>query len=172
MGTDTLFVSGRLKRAGVVLAVLTGLLHLIEAPEYYGDVKYIGLLFVANAIGGLAAAYGIWHGSRAGWLLGFVVAGGALMAYVLSRTIGLPNFREARWPRCSSRWASLSALVEAAFLVAFYKAWPAIRALPRGTSLPDLAFPHPPLLPPAVSAGAISLTAAAGCPTLLPADRC
>jgi hypothetical protein len=33
---------------GLGLILATGLLHLVEAPEYYGEVKYIGALFVAS----------------------------------------------------------------------------------------------------------------------------
>src|SRR5690348_15329274 len=45
-----------------------------------------------NGVGSVVAAYGIARGNRRwGWALGLLVAGGALLGYVLSRTVGLPG---------------------------------------------------------------------------------
>ena len=75
-----------------IAAILAaGFIHLIEAPDAFGDAAYKGLLFVGNGLGALAAAIGIYRGQTLGWLLGLLVAGGAAMAYVASRTIGLPG---------------------------------------------------------------------------------
>jgi len=60
------------------------------ARDAFGDAAYKGVLFAANALGALVAARGIYRNQRAlGWVLGLAVAGGALLAYVASRTIGL-----------------------------------------------------------------------------------
>ena len=76
-----------------ILAILgTGLIHVVEARESFEEATYKGLLFLANGAGALVAAIGIYRGQRAlGWLLGLLVAGGAIIAYVASRTIGLPG---------------------------------------------------------------------------------
>jgi hypothetical protein len=76
-----------------IAAILgTGLVHVMEARDAFGDATYKGLLFVGNGVGALAAAIGIFRGHRVmGWLLGLLVAGGAILAYVASRTIGLPG---------------------------------------------------------------------------------
>ena len=76
-----------------IAAILgTGLIHLLEARDAFGDATYKGLLFVANGAGALVAAAGIYRNQAAmGWLLGLVIAGGALVAYVASRTVGLPG---------------------------------------------------------------------------------
>ncbi len=76
-----------------IAAILgTGLIHLLEARDAFGDATYKGLLFVANAAGALVAAVGLYRNQQAvGWLLGVLVAGGALLAYVASRTVGLPG---------------------------------------------------------------------------------
>jgi hypothetical protein len=99
----------RRQLAAIALVMATGLIHLVEAPEYFGEVKYIGALFVASAVGAAASAYGIW-------LLGVAVAGGSLVAYLLSRTIGLPDFREASWEEALEPMGLLSIVVEAAFV--------------------------------------------------------
>lgn len=76
-----------------IAAILgTGLIHAVEAPDSFGDATYKGLLFVGNGVGALVAAIGIYRDRRAvGWLLGIVIAGGAILGYVASRTIGLPG---------------------------------------------------------------------------------
>jgi hypothetical protein len=78
-------------RAGIVLIAVVGLIHLIEAPEYFETAAYVGLLFLANGIGAAVSAYGIYRDAGWGWTLGVLVAGGAFVAYILSRTVGLPG---------------------------------------------------------------------------------
>ncbi len=76
-----------------VAAILgTGLIHLVDAQDAFGDATYKGLLFVANGVGAFVAAWGIFRNRQAlGWLLGLLISGGAFLAYVASRTIGLPG---------------------------------------------------------------------------------
>jgi hypothetical protein len=78
--------------AGIALILATGLIHLLNAPDSFEEATYKGLLFVANGAGAAVAAFGIYRGVKSwGWGLGLLVAGGALVAYILSRTIGLPG---------------------------------------------------------------------------------
>jgi len=78
--------------AGIALMLVTGIIHLIDAPDAFDEATYKGLLFVANGIGALIAAVGITRGARTwGWGLGLLVAAGAFVGYVASRTIGLPG---------------------------------------------------------------------------------
>jgi len=76
-----------------LLAILgTGFIHVAEARDAFGEATYKGLLFVANGLGALVAAFGIYRNQRElGWLLGLVVAAGAFLGYVASRTVGLPG---------------------------------------------------------------------------------
>jgi hypothetical protein len=84
--------SPTLKWLAIAAILGTGLIHAVEAQDAFGDATYKGVLFIANGFGALAAAIGIYRNHRAlGWLLGLVVAGGAMLAYVASRTVGLPN---------------------------------------------------------------------------------
>jgi hypothetical protein len=106
------------KLAAIVLIVVVGLSHLIGAPQHYRVAPYIGVGFVANFIGALVAAVGIYRDVMWGWLLGALVAGGALIMYVVSRSVGLPGFEHAvgRW---SGPLGILSLVVEALFITIF-----------------------------------------------------
>jgi hypothetical protein len=84
--------SPTLKSLAIVAILGTGFIHIVEARDSFNDAAYKGMLFVANGLGALVAAFGIYRNQQAlGWALGLVVAGGALLAYVASRTIGLPG---------------------------------------------------------------------------------
>src|SRR5215211_630318 len=87
-------VQGMLKLAAIVLIVVVGLVHLVGAPPHYRWAPYLGVGFVVNLIGALIAAAGIYRDALWGWLLGALVAGGALVMYVVSRLVGLPGYQE------------------------------------------------------------------------------
>ena len=76
-----------------IVAILgTGVIHFADAQDALGEATYKGLLFVANGVGALVAAVGLYRNQRQlGWLLGLVIAIGSILAYVASRTIGLPG---------------------------------------------------------------------------------
>ena len=98
--------------AGVVLILAAGAIHAFEAPDHLEEQTYIGVLFVLNAIGALIAAIGIVRGSRSAWTLGVVVAAGAFVSFVLSRTTGLPSYHETEWEPLGI----LSLILEAGYL--------------------------------------------------------
>jgi len=103
--------------AGIALILVTGAIHFIDAPGSFGDATYKGLLFVANGIAAIIAAVGIYRDERLwGWGLGLLVAGGALIGYVISRTVGLPGLAPDVW---LEPLGILSLLVEAAYVVLF-----------------------------------------------------
>jgi hypothetical protein len=62
--------------AGAGLIFLAGQLHLVLTSEHLEATPYLGALFVANFIGAMAAAIGIYLGKRWSWALGALVAGG------------------------------------------------------------------------------------------------
>ena len=75
---------------GIVLILITGFIHVIDAKDSFSDAVYKGWLFYANGIGALIAAYGIYHKFNWGWDLGLLIAVGSFIGYVISRTVGLP----------------------------------------------------------------------------------
>lgn len=83
--------SSFLKWLAIGAVLVTGGIHLVEARDAFGDAAYKGILFVANGLGAIVAAVWILRHSRAGWWLGLAVAAGAMVAYILSRTVGLPG---------------------------------------------------------------------------------
>jgi hypothetical protein len=100
--------------AGISLIVIVGLIHLVDSPEDLAEGSYQGFLFVANFLGALAAAVGIYRGNKWGWTLGALVAGGAFVGYVISRTVGLPGMPvETEW---MEPLGVLSLIVEALFV--------------------------------------------------------
>ena len=107
-----------LKLAAIVLIVVVALIHLIGTPQHYRVAPHIGVGFVVNFIGALVAAVGIYRDALWGWLLGALVAGGALVMYVVSRSVGLPGFEQAigRW---TGPLGVLSLVVEALFIAVF-----------------------------------------------------
>jgi hypothetical protein len=110
----SLAVPDRMKWAGIALIALTGLLHLMETPEYMEEERYIGLLFILSAVGSAVALWGIWRNQTWGWVLGTAVAGGAFVAYILSRTTGLPDFHESEFFEPSG---IISLVIEGAFVM-------------------------------------------------------
>ena len=92
--TNATDFQGKISWAGILLIVVVGLIHLIEAPEYLEEATYVGVRFLIIFLLAAVSAFGIYRGMRWGWLLGLLVAGGAFIMYVLSRTIGLPGLED------------------------------------------------------------------------------
>ncbi len=103
-----------LKRFGIILIVVTGIVHFIEAPEYFEEAAYMGALFVLNGIGSLAAAYGIYKNQKRSWVLGLLIAGGSIIGYIVSRTNGMPGVAIKEW---ADAIGILSLVVETLFVL-------------------------------------------------------
>jgi hypothetical protein len=98
---------------GILLIAALGLIHLLEAPEELEEATYLGLLFLANFGGAVVAAIGIYQGHKWGWGLGALLAGGAFVGYVISRTLGLPGMPVEEW---LEPLGMISLLVEGLFM--------------------------------------------------------
>jgi len=68
------------------------LIHLLDAPGTFQSSAYKGWLYVALIVGSLAAAGALIRTSdpRA-WATAALLSSGAIVAFVLSRTVGLPQ---------------------------------------------------------------------------------
>lgn len=88
---------GAVVLAGMLLILLTGLIHLVDAPDSMSESTAKGVAFYANFAGALLAAFGIWKAKAWGWSLGTLVAAGAFVGYVISRTLGIFGLPPDAW---------------------------------------------------------------------------
>jgi hypothetical protein len=105
--------SKNLEWIGIVLITIIGVIHLILMRGEYDEAHYMGMLFAANFVGAIIAAVGIYRGSLWGWILGFLVAAGSLVGYILSRTVGMPGMEIEEW---LDPYGMLSLLFEVVFI--------------------------------------------------------
>lgn len=101
---------------GAALIVLVGVIHLVDAPDSFGEAAYKGALFAANGVAAAVAAVGVLRGSRWGWHLGVLVSAGAFLGYVVSRTLGLPGLPPDEWMEP----LGVASLIAEALFVAVY----------------------------------------------------
>lgn len=112
--------STRVKALGIALIVVVGLLNfhiphfLLESARSSGAASYaLELVLLANVVGAVVAAVGIYHNRRWGWLLGILIAGISVLLYLAQETVGLPGLPKM-WGEPSR---ILSLIVEALFVV-------------------------------------------------------
>lgn len=100
---------------GALLILAVGIIHAVEAPDYLDEQAYVGVLFILNAVGCfvVAAALATRPDWRAAWALGALIAAVSFIAFILSRTTGLPSFKEDDWEALGV----LSMVIEAAFVL-------------------------------------------------------
>jgi hypothetical protein len=116
--------------AGVVLMLAVGAIHLLEAPAHFEVAAYLGVLFAINFVGTLAAAIGIFRGTKGwGWTLGALISVLSLLAYLASRLFGLPGFAEA-----AGKWneplGTLAMILEGLFLAGWLSVITGLAAAP------------------------------------------
>ena len=86
------------RRAGAATIAAVAAIHLILAPEYFGEKAYVGVLFLLGALAGGLAALRLWQrNDRQAWVLGSLISVGMGVGFILSRTVGLPGFHESEW---------------------------------------------------------------------------
>ena len=83
---------------GVIVILGIGLIHVVLAAGEFAEAAYLCLMFVACGAASVVAAFGIYRGARLwGWGLGLLLAVGAFVGYILSRTVGLPGMEVEEW---------------------------------------------------------------------------
>jgi len=101
-----------LRGLAIFLIIEVGLTHYFTADHAYEEAWIEGYLFVANFLGAFLAAYGIYRRKTWGWVLGFSVAAGAMLAYIWSRTTGLPSLPPEEW---LDPWGTTAMITEGLF---------------------------------------------------------
>ena len=103
-----------LQGLAIFFIIEVGLTHYFTADHAYEEAWIEGYLFVANFLGAIVAAYGIYHRKNWGWLLGLSVSSGAMIAYIWSRTTGLPGLPAEEW---LDPWGTTAMIAEGIFCV-------------------------------------------------------
>jgi hypothetical protein len=79
----------------VVLLLGIALIHLLDAIPKFEEAKYVFVLYLLLMAGSLlVGAFLLRTDSRLAWTLVTLIAGLTLLGYILSRTTGLPNFKD------------------------------------------------------------------------------
>jgi hypothetical protein len=80
------------RAAAVVALAGVALIHLIDAPNTFPVVPYIGSLYVALITGSMLTAGALIRSSNTRvWLAAALLPLGAIVGFTLTRTIGLPG---------------------------------------------------------------------------------
>jgi hypothetical protein len=125
-------MKSKLKQGLAILVILEiGLVHYFSAQHEFEESTLLGFLFIANFLGSLVAAYGIYRRKLWGWGLGSFIALGSLTAYVWSRTTGLPGLEPEEW---LSPWGVMSLVSEGLFLAMV--TWRFLDTRPTGENSP------------------------------------
>lgn len=86
------------KWIGIIVILVAGLIHLYDAPGEFQDAPYMGILFFAFFLGSIVSAVGIYRGELLwGWALGGLLSIGAIIGYLVSRTVGIPVSGVENW---------------------------------------------------------------------------
>jgi hypothetical protein len=79
----------------VALLLAVAAIHVALVPQHLHEAPYAGALFVALAAGAIATAVGlIVSPLRLAWLSAGALSFGAVCAYVVSRSVGLPSLQD------------------------------------------------------------------------------
>jgi hypothetical protein len=93
---DQLIGPGRLQeqlRSGAVIGLVgVALIHLLDLPSKLPDTVYLAVAYSGLIVACLCLAGALMHTvNRPLWLATAALSAGTLVAYVLSRTVGLPD---------------------------------------------------------------------------------
>jgi len=111
-----------LRGLAIFLVLEVGLVHYFSSQHEFEASWVLGYLFIANFLSALVAAYGIYRRKGWGWWLGLCIALVSLVAYVWSRTTGLPFLPKEEW---LYPWGVASIIAEGLFclLVPLHFRW-------------------------------------------------
>jgi hypothetical protein len=116
-------ISPTIRKLSAAALAANGIIHLVLSPGYLSEQAYVGVLFIAGGLFLCAVAVALWRTDNVpSWFLGALTMAGMGIAFVLSRTTGLPGFRESGWELSGI----VTLVLEAGFVAA------AVAALSRG----------------------------------------
>lgn len=95
---------------------LNALVHLILVPEYFEEKLYVGVSFLVLAGVSAGAAYLLLADDARGWAIGALASATAFVAFVASRTVGLPGFHPTDWELSGLLTLVLEAIVVVLFV--------------------------------------------------------
>jgi hypothetical protein len=102
----------------LLLLFVTALVHYLAIPDKLGETKSLGWGYILLVAG--CSAAGAWLLSdrwRLGYILGALVCGGALVAFTLTRTVGLLGSSKDDIGNWGEPAGLISLAVEAAFVI-------------------------------------------------------
>ncbi|MFE7242153.1 hypothetical protein [Streptomyces sp. NPDC057582] len=110
-----------LRGTAAFCALANAVIHLSLVPSHLTEMPYIGILFLFGSVVMLAvaAALVLQRQPFGAWLIGAITSIGMIIGFLLSRTVGLPDYREAGW---EPPYGVLSLVVEGIFVLTFL-AW-------------------------------------------------
>lgn len=108
---------GAARLVGVASALALAAIHLVEMPEDFEEMPYLGVLFGVGGVLLVAAAVGLVRrsSSRVAWATGLLTAVGMFVGYCVSRTVGLPGMDPEPW---GEPLGVLALVLEVVFVVA------------------------------------------------------
>jgi hypothetical protein len=84
-----------IKSAGIISLLAIIYIHFLDLPGKLAETPYLGYGYIVLMLGSaLAAGLLLFKRERQGWLLGGVLALGAIVVYAINRTVGLPMAME------------------------------------------------------------------------------
>lgn len=114
--------------AGVGALAGVALVHLLDLSGKFAEVPYLGVAYIGLIAGSVAAIGLLLRHDRRGWWLGGGLALATVVAFVLSRTTGLPAATDdiGNWSEPLGVWALLAEGVVVALAASSLRPRPAI----------------------------------------------
>jgi hypothetical protein len=126
-------ISPTIRKLAAGALAANGVIHLVLSPEYFSEQAYVGVLFVAGGLFLCALAVALWRTDNVpSWLVGALTMVGMGIAFVLSRTTGLPGFKESEWELSGIVTLGLEAGFVAAAVAALSRGGATARTAPSG----------------------------------------
>jgi hypothetical protein len=138
-------ISPTIRKLAAAALAANGIIHLVLSPEYFSEQTYIGVLFVAGGLFLGALAVALWMRDNVpSWFLGALTMAAMGISFVLSRTIGLPGFKESEWELSGIVTLVLEAGFIAAAVAALSRGGATARTAPAAAADDDARFSHAP----------------------------